>query len=105
VIERFPDCQDDIEEMNQCFALARYTASVFHSLLVVEHGLIALGHHIGVSDPKPGSDATYKELNRLVSNRAAIPANLDFNFLEQTKSRLDSMKMRGAISSIMRPEG
>lgn len=92
-IKRFPDTQDDIEEMNKCFALSRYTAAVFHSLLVVEHGLIALGKRIGVTDPKLGWDATYKQLGRLINDRSLIPANLDFNFLEQTKSRLDSMKL------------
>ncbi|HEX4771323.1 MAG TPA: hypothetical protein VH351_10850 [Bryobacteraceae bacterium] len=91
-IERFPDAQEDIEEMNKCFALSRYSASVFHSLLVVEHGLIALGHHIGVTDPKPGWDATYKRLSWLINNRASMPPDLNYDFLEQTKVRLDSMK-------------
>lgn len=93
VIDSFPDAQEDIEEMNKCYALSRYTASVFHSLLVVEHGLIALGRHIGVSDPKPGWDATYRKLNELINIRSAIPPHLDFNFLEQSKARLDSMKL------------
>lgn len=67
---------------------------MFHSLLVVEHGLIALGNHIGVSDPKPGWDATYRELDRLIRNRSALTGqHLNFNFLEQTKARLDSMKL------------
>jgi hypothetical protein len=93
IIESFPSAQEDIQEMNKCYALSRYTAAVFHSLLVVEHGLIKLGHQIGVDDPKPGWDATYKRLGWLLSNRSSIPAELDSNFLEQTKARLDSMKL------------
>jgi hypothetical protein len=93
VIDKFPDAQEDVEEMNKCYALSRYTASVFHSLLVVEHGLIALGNRIGVSDPKLGWDATYRKLDVLLRNRASVPAELDFGFLEQTKARLDSMKL------------
>lgn len=93
VIRRFPDAQQDIEEMSKCFALSRYNASVFHSLLVVEHALVALGTHIGVTDHKVGWDATYTQLNRLINNRASVAANMDFNFLEQTKARLDSMKL------------
>jgi hypothetical protein len=79
--------------MNKCFALSRYTAAVFHSLLVAEHGVVKLGIHLGVTDPKPGWDATDKRLNWLLNNRASVPADLDFNFLEQTKARLDSMKL------------
>ncbi len=93
IIKTFPDAQEDIEEMNKCFALSRYTAAVFHSLLVVEHGLIKLGHHIGVTDQKPGWDATYKRVDKLLNDRSVIPATLTFNFLEQTKARLDSMKL------------
>jgi hypothetical protein len=93
LLDVFPDAQEDIEEMNKCYALSRYTAAVFHSLLVVEHGLIRLGHYIGVTDPKLGWDATYKRLSWLLNNRASVPPDLDFNFLEQTKARLDSMKL------------
>ncbi|MBV8807428.1 MAG: hypothetical protein JO033_02040 [Acidobacteriaceae bacterium] len=93
IIAAFPDAQEDVEEMNKGFALSRYTAAVFHSLLVVEHGLIALGKRIGITDPKAGWDATYKRMSWLVNNRASVPADLDFNFIEQTKARMDSMKL------------
>jgi len=32
IIQAFPEVQEDVEEMQKCFALSRYTASVFHSL-------------------------------------------------------------------------
>ncbi len=91
-IEKFPDCREDVEEMSKCYALSRYTAAVFHSLLVSEHGLIVLGRQVGVNDPKPGWDATYRRLDHLVNNRRDIPAGIDFAFVEQTKARVESMK-------------
>lgn len=93
VIEAFPDAQVDVEEMNKCFALSRYTAAVFHSLLVVEHGLIELGKRIKVTDPKLGWDATYNRLGLILKDRRLLPAGVDFGFLEQAKARLDSMKL------------
>lgn len=93
IIRAFPDSQEDIEEMNKCFALSRYTAAVFHSLLVVEHGLIKLGQYLGVTDPKPGWDATYKRLDWLANNRGAVPIGIAFAFIEQAKARVESMKL------------
>jgi hypothetical protein len=94
IIKVFGNAQGDIIEMNKCYALSRYDAAVFHSLLVVEHGLIELGHHIGVTDPKAGWDATTKRLKAIVSaGHNAVPAGLDFSFLEQANSRADSMKL------------
>ena len=40
IIERFPETIGDIEESRKCFALSRYAGAVFHSLQVVEFGLI-----------------------------------------------------------------
>jgi hypothetical protein len=54
IIVRFLDCLEDVEEMNRCFALSRYTAAMFHSLRIAEHGAIALGEYLGVVDPKKG---------------------------------------------------
>jgi hypothetical protein len=54
IIERFPDAVDDIEEASKCLALSRYAAAVFHSIQVVEAGLIQLGTYIGVNDPRSG---------------------------------------------------
>ncbi len=93
VLAEFPNAQTDIEEMNKCFALSRYSAAVFHSLLVVEHGLISLGKKIGVADPRTGWDATYNRLGALLKDRKGVPENIDFGLMEQVKSRLDSMKL------------
>jgi len=93
VISAFPETQEDVEEMNKCYALSRYAAAVFHSLLVVEHGLIRLGERLSVKDKKVGWDSTYNTLTSLLKNRESVPENLDFGLLEQIKARLDSMKL------------
>lgn len=61
----FPEAIRDIEEMNKCLALNRYPACVFHSMQVIEHGLIHLGKWLGVKDHKPGWNATTRELTRI----------------------------------------
>jgi HEPN domain-containing protein len=69
VIKRFPDTVSDIEEANICFSLERYPACVFHSVQVIETGLIALGNFLGVKDPKSGWTATANELERIVKKK------------------------------------
>lgn len=95
VIERFPDTVAEIEEMNRCFALSRYPAAVFHSLMVVETGLIALGDAIGVTDPKLGWDATSKKLAELMQGgHAKYPSALPLGFsvCEQINQSVQTMK-------------
>jgi len=96
IIERFPDTTRDVEEMNKCFALSRYTASMFHALHVAEWGAIALGDYIGVTDPKKGWGPTEKKLRDLVkSGHSKLPTNLvgKFEFLEQMNREIDSMML------------
>jgi len=96
VAERFPDSLEDIEEMGRCRALDRYAASVFHSLLVVEHGIISLGKFLHVSDPKPGWDATQRALDLVIKDgHKKAPRRLKkyFSFLEQVHQSLKSMKV------------
>lgn len=94
VLERLPEATRDVEEMNKCFALARYTASMFHALQVAEWGAIKLGEFIGVTDPKRAWRATEKRLRELVDNgHNNLPESLAgrFEFLEQMNREIDSM--------------
>jgi hypothetical protein len=43
IIARFPNAVSDVEEAHICFALSRYAAAIFHSVQIVEMGLIELG--------------------------------------------------------------
>jgi hypothetical protein len=94
IIARFPETTRDIEEMNKCFALGRYTAAMFHALHVAEWGTIKLGDYIGVIDPKKGWTPTQKRLKDLVDGgHNKLPANLqgDFEFIEQMNREIQSM--------------
>lgn len=94
VVAQFPEATDDIEEMNKCFALSRYPAAVFHSLLVVEHGLVRLGQELKVTDPKEGWDASCRKLSQIVSaGHNANNSGFDFGFLEQLNSCVQVMKL------------
>lgn len=66
---RFPSTMGDVEEASKCFALARYCASVFHSLKVLEIGVIELGRVVGVTDHKTGWDATTNRLNKVLTQK------------------------------------
>jgi hypothetical protein len=94
VVERFADTQSDIEEMGRCFALSRYPASIFHSLLVVESGLIMLGKEIGAADHKPGWDATCNKMKQLIDGgHNKYPAlRITFSTLEQINHLAQTMK-------------
>jgi hypothetical protein len=48
VAERFPSANVDIRAAGNCLAVGCSTAAVFHLMRVVEHGLRALGAHLGV---------------------------------------------------------
>lgn len=52
VSKAFPDCVDDIEEAHTCFALGRYTASMFHLGRVMEAVTKLLGKKVKAAQPK-----------------------------------------------------
>jgi hypothetical protein len=94
IVRRFSGTTRDIEEMNKCFALNRYTASMFHALHVAEWGAIELGNYIGVADPKKGWAPTDRKLKELIkAGHSQLPSNLsgNFEFLEQMSREIDSM--------------
>jgi hypothetical protein len=96
ILDQFPDCKEDIEEMNRCFALTRYTASMFHALRVAEYGAIVLGDYIGATNPRKGWGATIKRLSALVKGtRKNFPTTLSvsFEFVEQLNREVDSLAM------------
>lgn len=52
VLPQFASTLVDVEEAGRCFALGRFTASVFHSMRILEIGLAALGKEFGVATDK-----------------------------------------------------
>jgi hypothetical protein len=95
IVDRFPDALNDIEEAQKCFALSRYPASVFHSIQVIEAGLIELGTFIKVVDPKSGWTAVTNELKKIVLKKREELTDLEkqnFVFLEQTQGTTEALK-------------
>jgi len=95
IIGRFPDSLIDVEEASKCFALSRYPAAVFHSLQVVETGLIALGKEIGVTDPISGWTAVTIKLQAIqktkYQDRSAFEQKHSA-FLEQMAGTVEGLK-------------
>jgi hypothetical protein len=95
VIIRFPESVIDIEEASKCFALSRYAAAVFHSLQVVEIGLIDLGRVIVATDPQIGWNATTKRLNKILSTKYQDRTPFQkhhSHFLEQINATIEALK-------------
>jgi hypothetical protein len=95
IIGRFPDTVGDIEEAQKCFAFSRYPATVFHSIQVVEVGLIELGKFINVADPKSGWTAVANELKKIVSRKREDLSDFEkhhFQFIEQVQGTVEALK-------------
>jgi hypothetical protein len=96
ILAVFPDARDDVEQMRRCEAFGCHSAAVFHALLVVEFGLIALGGIVGVKDLKPGWDSTCNAVEKILQNgRKSVSADIakHFGFLELVNKDMQSMKM------------
>jgi hypothetical protein len=95
IIDRFPDAVSDIEEAAKCYALSRYAAAVFHSVHVVEFGLIELGAFIGVTDPLSGWTAVANRLQQIISTKHPIRTDFErdnFPFIEQMQGTVEALK-------------
>jgi hypothetical protein len=93
-IGRFP-IRDEVEEASKCFALSRYAAAVFHSVQIVEIGLIELGGFIKVNDPKSGWTAVSKALDAIIKkshNDRTLFEKKNFGFLEQMQGTVEGLK-------------
>lgn len=95
IIEKWGETTSDIEEASKCLALGRYAATIYHSLQIVEIGLVALGGLIGVSDPKSGWAAVTSALKKIVEK--PYPQRTDFEkqhsaFLEQVQGTAEALK-------------
>jgi hypothetical protein len=95
IIERFGDTVGDIEEARKCFALSRYAAAIFHTLQIVEFGLIELGGFIKVTDPLSGWTATTNRLRQIMKTK--YDGRTDFEkanhvFLEQVQGTVEALQ-------------
>jgi hypothetical protein len=94
IMQRFTAVTRDVEEMNKCFALCRYTAAMYHAIQIAEGGAIELGNYIGVTDHRKGWGPTERGLRELIkAGHNKLPPALTgkFAFLEQMHREIDSM--------------
>jgi hypothetical protein len=95
IISRFPDTLEKVEEASKCFALSRYAAAVFHSLQVIEVGLIELGTFMDVKDPLSGWTAVSNRLNSIMGKKYNERTDFErqnFEFLEQVQGTVEALK-------------
>lgn len=95
IIDRFHDTITDIIEMSKCFALERYAAAVFHSVLIVERGVIEFGKFIGVEDHKPGWTATTNKLKNILKKKYDARTQFEkenFAYFEQIDATIEALK-------------
>jgi hypothetical protein len=94
-IERFPGIVDDVEEASKCVALSRYSAAVFHSIQIIETGLIELGTFLKVNDPKSGWTAVSGALGKAIKKEHKTRTRFErknFAFLEQMEGTVAGLK-------------
>lgn len=65
----FPSAKYDIEEACKCYALERYTACVFHAMAVLQVGLYALAHDLGVLLKYPIQLAEWQEVISAIEDK------------------------------------
>lgn len=91
---RFP-ISGDVGEASKCFALSRYAAAVFHSVQIVENGLIELGIFLKVKDPHSGWTAVSKALEAVIKKSHKDRTRFErknFQFLEQMQGTVEGLK-------------
>jgi hypothetical protein len=94
-VVRFPAVVTDVEEASKCFALSRYASSVFHSVQIVEAGLIALGGFLRVKDPNSGWTAVSQALKKVIDKShkdRTLFERRNFKFLEQMQGTVEGLK-------------
>lgn len=94
-ITRFPAIIDDVEESSKCFALSRYPSAVFHSIQIIEAGLIELGQFLKVKDPHSGWTAVAGALQKVIDKKHSERSRFEkknFAFLEQMQGLVQGLK-------------
>ncbi len=75
VRESFPSVRTDMNEASKCFALDRYTASVFHSMRIMEAGLTKMAEGLNIEVGKNRHNALEEIQSEIdFCNRTPTPA-------------------------------
>jgi hypothetical protein len=80
VYDAFPSAKGDIKEAGNCYATGRYTASVFHLMRVLEHGLRALAKDVELSfDVEQWYDIINKTEKEIKKDQQRLPKSVEKN--------------------------
>ena len=93
VATAFASATLDIEEAGDCLAFERYTASVFHLMRVMEHGLRALAIYLNVPFDFKTWDPIIKKMRAEVENYATSSFKGNLDFMRQALERLTSVQL------------
>lgn len=72
----YPSTRPDVEEACRCYALGRYTASVYHSMAILQAGLYALADDVGVMLRYPVELAEWGEVLSAIERKIEPMRNL-----------------------------
>jgi len=106
VAMRFPQAIDDINEAGTCFAMERYTASVFHLMRVLEVGVRELAGLVDHKDFKPSWGSILQKVEGYVlrTKYEALPPHVQphIEFLRQVLPRMQAVQIawRNKISHV-----
>jgi len=76
-VERFQGIKREVRDACQCFALAQWTATVFHSMRILERGLEALATEVGVPFGQDNWKNVIDQIESKVRSMEALPRSLD----------------------------
>lgn len=82
----FPSTAEDIAESGKCFALARYTAAVFHLMRVLEVGLGALSATVGASPGNPNWEIILNAITSKINQMGPTTDGPDWKERQQALS-------------------
>ena len=98
VTAAFPGATSDMEEAVRCFALGRYTASVFHLMRVMEIGVQATRRCLSIAEPSKSGERNWGAILKNIKSemdrrRGGGWANTDDStFFDQVYVSLDAVK-------------
>lgn len=86
VDQAFSSAADDISETGKCFALGRYTASVFHLMRTLERGITALSRETKAQPGNPNWETVLNAITTRVNQMGPTTDGADWKVTQQFHS-------------------
>ncbi len=95
----FPNAALEVEEASKCIALGRFTASVFHSMRMLEIAIRALAKRLGIPDPTAPAEKNWGKILEAIKTKidATSPKKnrmpgSEGSFFEDLYAHLDAVR-------------